>query len=231
MSDLSDGTGSGVIPPANDGQPKDGGSQTTPPGGAQQDKPAPDAGQDKPSGGTKGTLSDLQPPDQGQAESVDNLPEWAQKLIKELRGENASHRQAKKQAEKAADDAARKAAEEQGKYKELYEQEFAKRESAEMQAQWLELEALKTRIANEVGLPPQLASRLTGETEDEIKADAQAVLALLPKHTLDNDAGRGTGGSGAQTPQMSEEEIKEFAARMGVDPRFVKPEHFKIARK
>jgi hypothetical protein len=231
MSNLSDGTGSGNTPPANDGQPKDGGSQTTPPGGAQQDNPAPDAGQDKPSGGTKGTLSDLQSPDQGQADSVDNLPEWAQKLIKELRGENASHRKAKKQAEEEAEVASRKAAEEQGKFKELYEKELAKREEAEAEVKQLALDALKSKVASEVGLPQQLASRLAGETEDEIKADAQAVLAALPKHTLDNDAGRGTGGPGTQTPQMSEEEIKEFAARMGVDPRYVKPEHFKVAKK
>lgn len=226
---LSDSTGGNA--PDKAGQAQDAGS--TSPGGTQDNNPAQDAGADKKPetpGGSKGTLSDLQSTDQGQADTVDNLPEWAQKLIKELRGENANHRQAKKQAETAAEEAARKAAEEQGKFKELYEKEMAKREAAEAEAKRLEQDALKTKVATEVGLPPQLAARLQGETEDELKADAQAVLALLPKHTLDNDAGRGTGSSGTQTPQMSEEEIKEFAARMGVDPKYVKSEDFRLKK-
>jgi len=169
--------------------------------------------------------------DQSQAGSVDELPDWAQRLVKELRSENASHRKAKRQAETEAEAAARKAAEEQGKFKELYEKELAKREAAEAEAKRLELDALKSKVATEVGLPPALASRLAGETEDEIRADAQAVLAALPKQSLDNDANRGTGGSGGQAVQMSDEEIKEFAARMGVDPKYVKPEHFRIAKK
>ena len=220
---LSDSGGAGATPPP----------AITPPGGAQD--PAQDAGGDKgkppePPGGSKGDLSELQQ-DQGQAGGVDNLPEWAQKLIKELRGESAAHRKAKKEAETAAELAARQAAEEQGKFKELYEQEMDKREKAEAETKRLELDALKSKVAVEVGLPAPLAARLQGETEDELKADAQAVLAVLPKSTIDNDAQQGTGGAATQTPTMSEEEIKEFAARMGVDPKYVKPENFKIAKK
>lgn len=209
------------------------GAGTTPPEPAQdaETTPVQDIGTETETtgGGTKGALSDLQP-DQQPSETVDDLPDWAQKLIKDLRGENASHRKAKKQAETEAEAATRKAAEEQGKYKELYEQELIKREAAEMQAQMLELDALKSKVAAEVGLPQQLASRLAGETEDEIKADAQAVLAVLPRSTLDNDAGRGIGGTGTPTPTMSEEEIQEFAARMGVDAKYVKPENFRIKK-
>lgn len=36
-----------------------------------------------------------------------------------------------------------------------------------------EASSVKTRIAHEVGLPYELANRLRGETEDEIRADAQ----------------------------------------------------------
>ena len=38
-----------------------------------------------------------------------------------------------------------------------------------------ELNSLKTRIANQAGLPFDLAGRLSGETEEEIKADAGKV--------------------------------------------------------
>jgi len=210
------------------------GAGETPPEPAQdaETMPAQDAGTETETtaeGGTKGALSDLQSGQQ--PETVDALPDWAQTLIKELRGENASHRKAKKQAETDAEIATRKAAEEQGKYKELYEEELTKREAAEMQAKCLELDALKSKIATEVGLPQELASRLAGETEDEIKADAQVVLAALPKSTIGNDAQQGTGGTGTQTPTMSEEDIKEFAARYGVDPRFVKPENFRLQKR
>lgn len=213
---LSDANGAGTIPPETE-QVQD--TETT---------PVQDTGTktEITGGGTKGALSDLQP-DQQPSETVNDLPDWAQKLIKELRGENASHRKAKKQAETEAEVATRKAAEEQGKYKELYETELAKREAAEMQAKCLELDALKSKVAAEVGLPQQLASRLAGETEDEIKADAQVVLAALPKSTIGNDAQQGIGGI-SQAPTMSEEEIKEFAARYGVDAKFVKPENFRI---
>ena len=38
---------------------------------------------------------------------------------------------------------------------------------------------LKTRIAHEYKIPFELASRLTGDTEDELKADAQALSGLI----------------------------------------------------
>jgi len=211
---LSDATGAGETPPDTEAAQDASLETTTPPEEGQT--PAQDA---TPAGA------------QAAPDSMNDLPDWAQKLIKELRGENASHRKAKKQAETEAEKATRKAAEEQGKYKELYETELAKREAAEMQTQMLELDALKSRIAAEVGLPQELASRLAGETEDEIKVDAQTVLAALPKTALSNDAIQGTGGIGTQTPTMSDEEIQEFAARYGVDAKFVKPEHFKLQKR
>ena len=45
--------------------------------------------------------------------------------------------------------------------------------------QQYESSSLKTRIALETGLPYQMASRLSGTTEDEIKADAEAMVKLI----------------------------------------------------
>lgn len=42
-----------------------------------------------------------------------------------------------------------------------------------------ETDALKTRIAHEVGIPFELASRLTGSTEAELRKDAQGFAKLL----------------------------------------------------
>lgn len=45
----------------------------------------------------------------------------------------------------------------------------------------LELNSLRTKIANQAGLPFNLAGRLSGETEEEIKADAESLAALVVK--------------------------------------------------
>ena len=45
-----------------------------------------------------------------------------------------------------------------------------------------ETDSVKTRIAREVGLPYEMRDRLRGETEDEIKADAEALVKLIPKN-------------------------------------------------
>lgn len=42
-----------------------------------------------------------------------------------------------------------------------------------------ETASVKTRIAHETGLPYELAARLSGETEDEIRTDAAALSELL----------------------------------------------------
>ena len=44
---------------------------------------------------------------------------------------------------------------------------------AEARAEAAEKDAMRQRIAIEEGLPPKFASRLTGETEDELRADAK----------------------------------------------------------
>lgn len=46
-----------------------------------------------------------------------------------------------------------------------------------------EVDTLKTRIASQAGLPLDLAGRLSGETEDEIKADAEKFASFVGKPT------------------------------------------------
>lgn len=43
----------------------------------------------------------------------------------------------------------------------------------------LKTEELKTKVAVSVGLPLEMRSRLTGSTEDEIKADAEALMKFV----------------------------------------------------
>jgi hypothetical protein len=53
------------------------------------------------------------------------------------------------------------------------ESALQKAAEAEARAAAAEQAALRQRIAIEEGLPPKFASRLTGETEDELRADAK----------------------------------------------------------
>lgn len=49
------------------------------------------------------------------------------------------------------------------------------------QVKGYEVDSLKTRIASQAGLPLDLAGRLSGETEDEIKVDAEKLASFVSK--------------------------------------------------
>ncbi len=52
-------------------------------------------------------------------------------------------------------------------------------EAAERAAQEAQSRALRIEVASAKGLPAQLAARLTGSTQEELEADADALLALV----------------------------------------------------
>lgn len=60
--------------------------------------------------------------------------------------------------------------------KSLIEQE---KETLAQEVNTFKQKDLKTRIAHEYKIPFELAGRLTGETEDELKADAQSLSQLI----------------------------------------------------
>ena len=47
----------------------------------------------------------------------------------------------------------------------------------------LKLDAAKTKIAHEYGLPQEMASRLTGSNDEEIRKDAEGISALFKVQT------------------------------------------------
>lgn len=93
--------------------------------------------------------------------SVDELPEWAQQEIRNLRREAGNYRT----QYNAVKDAAVKT-----------EEEF---NTLKQQLEAKEREFTRERIGADLGLPAELRGRLRGDTEDEIRADAQAVAALI----------------------------------------------------
>lgn len=54
-------------------------------------------------------------------------------------------------------------------------------ESAKAQLKNYEIGSVKTKIAHEMGLPYEMAGRLRGETEEDIRKDAETMKSLFPK--------------------------------------------------
>lgn len=54
-------------------------------------------------------------------------------------------------------------------------------ESAKAQLKNYEIGSVKTKVAHEMGLPYEMAGRLRGETEEDIRKDAETMKSLFPK--------------------------------------------------
>lgn len=61
-----------------------------------------------------------------------------------------------------------------------YDQDIAERDA---KIKGYETNSVKMRIAHEAGLPYEMYSRLTGETEDDIKKDAESLSKLMKSGT------------------------------------------------
>lgn len=120
--------------------------------------------------------------------NVEDLPEWAQKLLKDTRGEAASSRAKLREHEDAQAEAKRKTAEEQGEFKTLYEELKAERDTERVELEGLRearstrLEQLKERNEKRIG---ELAKDNQATAREIIETagseDADKVSALLDK--------------------------------------------------
>jgi len=76
-----------------------------------------------------------------------------------------------------------------------YDKQLADRDS---KIKSYETASVKTRIAHETGLPYEMASRLSGETEEDIRKDAETLVKLIgnnkPKAPLADPEGNQSGG-------------------------------------
>ena len=66
-----------------------------------------------------------------------------------------------------------------------------------------ETASVKTRIAREEGIPFELVDRLSGETEDDIRADAKAFSQLIGNVINDEPLATGTASAGADASDAS----------------------------
>ncbi len=138
-----------------------------------------------------------------------------------------------KELEKANAEAAKEAekqlqlqAEEQGRFKELYEQAQAELLAAQETAKNAEIARLKNEAAHRHNLPAAIAARLIGETEEDIEADALKLAEVLPKAQPETRTDAAAGRNGRQpTPEKSDREIQEMAARLGVSFEHLKRQY------
>lgn len=125
--------------------------------------------------------------------SAEQVPDWvkdpakAYEEIRKLRASEAQTRTSARDLEKRLEaiEKARQAADEQtlveqNRWKEIAEKRDAELKQLQETLQKSQQQALRTQIAVEFGLPAPLAARLQGATEEELRADAEQLKALIP---------------------------------------------------
>lgn len=160
------------------------------------------------------------------------IPEWvkdpnkAYSEIRNAREEAKSHRVKALELEqrlKAIEDAEKAKAEQETRKKGDFETLLSQREKElnELRQQYENerMNALRMRIGAEAGLPSALMERLRGSNEAELKADAEALKALIPTQKQDAKAGSSTVTSpaqGAKTGETYEQKVKRiYGSRRG----------------
>lgn len=126
-------------------------------------------------------------PEGGEQASAAEPQTFPAEYVKQLREEAKQYRLQMKdmQTKMAQFEQMQAQAEEQEMAEQSRWQELAEKREKELLEikQSLESErrtALRARIASEYNLPPQLAERLAGNTEEELKADAESLAKLIP---------------------------------------------------
>lgn len=104
-------------------------------------------------------------------------------------------------------EAERKAAEEAGNYKVLYEKLQTEHQALKDDLAKKEHDALRTKVAAEFNLPTDLAERLAGTTEADLKADAEK-LAKLVKTPAAPNTETGNNGGPKQSPVEKPDPLK-----------------------
>jgi len=163
-------------------------------------------------------------PEQANSDHAPALsPEQLRAELEAARKEAASYRTKLRQTEKAVTDAEAKRLAEQGEYKALYESVKAKADAADALQERLDAITAQAQAANErrIAAIPEHMRSLVPEYDDALKLaawlDANAAVFSRPiAPPLDGRAG----GNGAAAT-VTDEEVKEFAARHRLNPDYV----------
>ena len=149
--------------------------------------------------------------------------EKAEARLKELNAENAKWHKRFREVEKAKTDAETAAMAEQGKFKELYQSAKAKADAADALQERLDAITAQAQAANErrIAAISDAMKSLVPEYDDALKLSAwlDANAAVFSRPTPPPLDGR-AGGNGTPAT-VTDEEVRDFATRMRIDPAHV----------
>ena len=161
--------------------------------------------------------------EQPNSEHAPLSPEQLRAELEAARKEAASYRTKLRQTERQATEAEAKRLAEQGEYRTLYESVKAKADAADALQERLDAITAQAQAANErrIAAIPEHMRSLVPEYDDALKLaawlDANAAVFSRPAPPpLDGRAG----GNGAAAT-VTDEEVKEFAARHRLNPDYV----------
>ena len=161
--------------------------------------------------------------EQPNSEPAQLSPEQLRAELDAARKEAAKYRTQLRTTEKQATEAEAKRLAEQGEYKSLYESVKAKADAADALQERLDAITAQAQAANErrIAAIPDTMRSLVPEYDDPLKLAAwlDANAAVFSRPTPPPMDGR-AGGNG--TPAMvTDEEVRDFATRMRIDPAHV----------
>lgn len=114
------------------------------------------------------------------------------------------HEKASKQARQELEAAQAKLKEYEDRDKTEAEKAEEARKALEARAEKAEAALLRERVARKHNLPPEIAERLRGDTEEELEEDAKSLSELVKAApSVDTDAGKGKPASEAPSDPAS----------------------------
>jgi len=163
-------------------------------------------------------------PEQANSDHAPALsPEQLRAELEAARKEAAKYRTQLRQTEKEATAAEAKRLAEQGEYRTLYESVKAKADAADALQERLDAITAQAQAANErrIAAIPEHMRSLVPEYDDPLKLAAwlDANAAVFSRPTPPPLDGRAGGNGAAAT--VTDEEVKEFAARHRLNPDYV----------
>ena len=168
--------------------------------------------------------------EQPNSEHAPLTPEQLRAELEAARKEAAKYRTQLRNTERQATEAEAKRLAEQGEYKSLYESVKAKADAADALQERLDAITAQAQAANErrIAAIPDTMRSLVPEYDDPLKLAAwlDANAAVFSRPTPPPLDGR-AGGNGTAAI-VTEDEVNEYAARWGIDPRHI--DRAKLAR-
>ena len=162
-------------------------------------------------------------PEQTNSEHAPLTPEQWRAEAEAARKEAGKYRTQLRAQEKATADAEAKRLAEQGEYRTLYESVKAKADAADALQERLDAITAQAQAANErrIAAIPEHMRALVPEYDDALKLAAwlDANAAVFSRPTPPPLDGRAGGNGAAAT--VTDEEVKEFAARYRLNPDYV----------